>query len=69
MEVKSHFRVEKYQMLDNDLLDTALRETKEETGLEIFRDNVIGQLKQVITLNSGIYNHSIYLHTRWHRTT
>ena len=38
---------------DNDLLDTALRETKEETGLEIFRDNVIGQLKQVITLNSG----------------
>ena len=38
---------------DGDLLDTALRETKEETGLEISRDDVIGQLKQVITLNSG----------------
>ena len=38
---------------DNDLLDTALRETKEETGLEVLRDDVIGQLKQVITLNSG----------------
>ena len=38
---------------DGDLLDTALRETKEETGLEISRDYVIGQLKQVITLNSG----------------
>ena len=39
--------------LDNDLLDTALRETKEETGLKISRGNVVGQLKQVITLNSG----------------
>ena len=39
--------------IDDDLLDTALRETKEETGLEILRDNVIGQLKQVVTLNSG----------------
>ena len=43
----------KMSELDNDLLDTALRETKEETGLKILRDNVIGQLKQVITLNSG----------------
>ena len=43
----------KMSELDNDLLDTALRETKEETGLEISRDNVVGQLKQVITLNSG----------------
>ena len=39
--------------IDDDLLDTALRETKEETGLEVLRDDVIGQLKQVITLNSG----------------
>ena len=39
--------------VDDDLLDTALRETNEETGLEILRDDVIGQLKQVITLNSG----------------
>jgi len=39
--------------IDDDLLDTALRETKEETGLEILRGDVIGQLKQVITLNSG----------------
>ena len=43
----------KISEIDNDLLDTALRETKEETGLKILRDNVIGQLKQVITLNSG----------------
>ena len=38
---------------DNDLLDTALRETKEEIGLTISRDNVIGQLDNVHTLNSG----------------
>ena len=43
----------KMSELDNDLLDTALRETKEETGLEISRGDVVGQLKQVITLNSG----------------
>ena len=43
----------KISEIDDDLLDTALRETKEETGLKIFRDNVIGQLKQVTTLNSG----------------
>ena len=39
--------------VDGDLLDTALRETKEETGLEILRDDVISQLEQVTTLNSG----------------
>jgi hypothetical protein len=38
---------------DNDILDTALRETKEEIGLEILRNKVIGQLKPVTTLNSG----------------
>ena len=38
---------------DNDLLETALRETREETGLEISRKDVVGQLKQVTTLNSG----------------
>ena len=38
---------------DIDLLDTALRETKEEIGLSISRDNIIGQLANVITLNSG----------------
>ena len=43
----------KMSELDNDLLDTALRETKEETGLEISRSDIVGQLKQVITLNSG----------------
>ena len=43
----------KISEIDNDLLDTALRETKEETGLKISRDDVVGQLKQVITLNSG----------------
>lgn len=38
---------------DIDLLDTALRETKEEIGLSISRDDVIGQLENVMTLNSG----------------
>lgn len=38
---------------DNDLLATALRETKEEISLDISRDQVIGQLKPVTTLNSG----------------
>ncbi|MDX1442095.1 MAG: CoA pyrophosphatase [Nitrosopumilaceae archaeon] len=38
---------------DSDLLDTALRETNEEIGLTIRKDQVIGQLKPVITLNSG----------------
>lgn len=38
---------------DVDLLDTALRETKEEIGLSISRKNVIGQFENVVTLNSG----------------
>jgi len=38
---------------DNDLLDTAIRETKEETGISIARKQIIGQLKPVTTLNSG----------------
>jgi 8-oxo-dGTP pyrophosphatase MutT (NUDIX family) len=38
---------------DIDLLDTALRETREEIGLTISRDNIIGQLENVRTLNSG----------------
>ena len=38
---------------DSDLLQTALRETSEEIGLEITKEQVIGQLEPVITLNSG----------------
>ena len=38
---------------DSNLLDTALRETSEEIGLTIRKDQVVGQLKPVITLNSG----------------
>ena len=38
---------------DNDLLDTALRETKEETGITVAREKIIGQLDPVTTLNSG----------------
>ena len=38
---------------DDDLLDTAIRETKEETGISIARKQIIGQLKPVTTLNSG----------------
>lgn len=38
---------------DSDLLETALRETSEEIGLTISRDQIIGQLEPVVTLNSG----------------
>ncbi len=38
---------------DSDLLQTALRETSEEIGLTITREQIIGQLEPVITLNSG----------------
>ena len=38
---------------DDDLLDTALRETKEETGITVEREKIIGQLEPVTTLNSG----------------
>ena len=43
----------KFDANDSDLLETALRETSEEIGLTITRDQVIGQLESVITLNSG----------------
>ncbi len=43
----------KFDNSDSDLLETALRETSEEIGLTITRDQVIGQLDPVITLNSG----------------
>ncbi len=38
---------------DSDLLQTALRETSEEIGLTITREQVTGQLEPVITMNSG----------------
>jgi 8-oxo-dGTP pyrophosphatase MutT (NUDIX family) len=38
---------------DSDLLDTAIRETEEEVSLHISKENVIGQLRPVTTLNSG----------------
>ncbi|MGQ0772280.1 MAG: NUDIX hydrolase [Nitrososphaerota archaeon] len=38
---------------DEDLLDTAIRETLEEISLHITREHVIGQLKPVRTRNSG----------------
>ena len=38
---------------DQNLLETAIRETKEETGIDIKREQIIGQLKPVTTLNSG----------------
>ncbi len=38
---------------DSDLLATALRETREEIGVEVPRNQVIGQLRPVTTLNSG----------------
>jgi len=38
---------------DDDLLTTALREAKEEMNLDVSRRQIIGQIKPVITLNSG----------------
>ncbi|MDE1842812.1 MAG: CoA pyrophosphatase [Thaumarchaeota archaeon] len=38
---------------DGDLLDTAIRETREELGIAVKRSMVIGNLKPVTTLNSG----------------
>lgn len=38
---------------DSDLLDTAIRETREEISLHVSRQDIIGQLKPVTTLNSG----------------
>ena len=43
----------KFDPSDSDLLETALRETREEIGLSISKNQVIGQLDPVITLNSG----------------
>lgn len=38
---------------DEDLLDTAIRETLEEISLQVMRNHVIGQLNPVKTRNSG----------------
>ena len=43
----------KWSQNDYDLLETALRETSEEIGLRLQRTQVIGQLENVTTLNSG----------------
>ncbi|MDC1136225.1 CoA pyrophosphatase [Nitrosopumilus sp.] len=43
----------KLDATDSDLLQTALRETSEELGLDVSKDNVVGQLTPVMTLNSG----------------
>ena len=37
---------------DQDLLETAIRETKEELCLDVSKEQVVGQLDSVITLNS-----------------
>ena len=43
----------KFESTDSNLLDTALRETREEIGLRISKNQVIGQLEPVMTLNSS----------------
>lgn len=42
----------KLDLNDSNLLETALRETREEIGLGISPEQVIGQLEPVVTLNS-----------------
>ncbi|MGI0101572.1 MAG: NUDIX hydrolase [Nitrosotalea sp.] len=43
----------RWERTDADLLATAIRETREEIGVEISDNQVIGQLRPVTTLNSG----------------
>ena len=43
----------KFDSSDSDLLDTALRETSEEIGLNVSKNDVIGQLTPVQTLTTG----------------
>lgn len=43
----------KFDSNDSNLLETALRETEEEIGLRISKNQIIGQLDPVVTLNSG----------------
>lgn len=43
----------KFDATDKDLLDTSLREAKEELDLDITREQIIGQLQPVTTMNSG----------------
>jgi 8-oxo-dGTP pyrophosphatase MutT (NUDIX family) len=43
----------KLDVNDTNLLETALRETSEEIALNISKDQVVGQLHPVSTLNSG----------------
>ena len=45
----------KFDASDSDLLETALRETGEEIGLHISRNQILGQLDPVKTLNSGFF--------------
>ena len=42
----------KWAEKDQDLLETAIRETKEELCLEVSKEQVVGKLDSVITLNS-----------------
>ena len=42
----------KWYEKDQDLLETAIRETKEELCLDVSKEQVVGQLDSVITLNS-----------------
>ena len=42
----------KYDPEDKDLLETALREAREEINLSILEEHVVGQLEPVTTLNS-----------------
>jgi len=43
----------KFDPNDSDLLETALRETREEIGLRIPKNQVTGKLEPVITFNLG----------------
>lgn len=43
----------KFETGDGDLMETAIRESREEINLSITREHIVGQLSPVTTLNSG----------------
>ena len=49
----------KFDANDSDLLETALRETSEEIGLDVSKDQVIGQLTPVMTSEFWFFDFTI----------
>ena len=63
MLVKFLFLVENL-MSDSDLLETALRETSEEIGLDVSKDQVVGQLTPVINIKFWLFDFTFCIYFR-----